>query len=172
MKKILLLGLFISVTLTSFEHQFKVVANGVTIKFKIYAEDTEGTIGGFQANIDFNVNDLASSKISGSVDASTINTENKTRDEHIISDEYLNVKKYPQISFESNSIVKDENDGNYKMLGKLNLIGVEKEISIIFSFAENVFTAKSYIFLKDFGFTDWKKREESKVKVFWKIKVE
>lgn len=170
MKNYFIAFVLVFTCLASSAQELKVVSDGVTIRFKVYSEDVEGSIGGFEATIKFDATNLSESSISGSVKTETIDTGNKTRDEHIRSSDYLHASKYPKITFSSRSI--EESEDKYVMKGLLNLMGVEKEITIKFSYENKVFVAKSYFYLADFGLDAWKKRDDSKIKVYWKIKVE
>jgi polyisoprenoid-binding protein YceI len=60
---------------------------------------------------------------------STLNTGNDKRDEHLRSEDFFYVSKYPKIKFNGNSIeLQDANSQTYNVIGKLTIRGVtEKE---------------------------------------------
>ncbi|MFN2443556.1 MAG: YceI family protein [Thermoanaerobaculia bacterium] len=60
------------------------------------------------------------------IDASSINTGNGRRDDHLRSADFFEVEKYPAITFESKRIEK-AGDG-YRMTGELTIRGVTKEV--------------------------------------------
>ena len=61
------------------------------------------------------------------VDTKSVNTNHAERDKHLRSDDFLNVEKYPQATFVSESVaLNDDNTGT--MTGNLNLNGVDKTI--------------------------------------------
>ena len=66
------------------------------------------------------------------IDASSVNTGNEKRDNHLKSDEMFNVEEYPTITFASNSIEKTE-DG-YLAKGQLTLMGVTKDVELPFNY--------------------------------------
>jgi polyisoprenoid-binding protein YceI len=61
------------------------------------------------------------------INTESIDTGNKKRDEHLRSPDFLNVKQYPVISFQSTSI-KPIEDG-YEVTGDLTFHGATKSIS-------------------------------------------
>ncbi len=71
----------------------------------------------------------ANTKINASIDATTVHTHDEKRDAHIKSPDFLNVEKYPKITFVSKRVTPD---GNYqwKVTGDLTLHGVTKEITL------------------------------------------
>ncbi len=170
MTKLFIFGLAILISSLSFS-QLKIKSDDVVVRFHVYSDDVAGKIGNFRASIKFNVDELAESDFNGTVDVSTINTKDKTRDKHLLSSDYFDEAKYPKITFQSTSILKAED--KYKLIGNLKIRDIEKEIEITFSYAEKVFTAKSYIYGKDFNIDHgWKSRKDSKIKVYWKVPVE
>jgi polyisoprenoid-binding protein YceI len=85
--------------------------------------------GGFsnvQGTVTWDADDLAVSSIEATIDATTLNTGDATRDGHVKSADFLDVEKYPAITFTSKSITKD-GDGS-KVRGDLTIHGVTKEV--------------------------------------------
>lgn len=72
-------------------------------------------------------------KQSGSVeihiDANSINTGHKKRDEHLRSPDFLNAAEFPDITFKSTKVVFHDNN-RAKVTGKLTMIGVSKTVSL------------------------------------------
>jgi len=108
----------------------------------------KGTIGGIQGEIALDENKLEHSSIKASVNANTIDTNNKKRDEHLINEDFFNVDTYPQIKFESSSLSKESN--RYVALGKLTIMGQSKEVSLPFTFKNDVLKGQLSINRKDF----------------------
>lgn len=142
----------------------------VKIKF-IGDKETEGTIGGFKATIQFDVNDVANSSISGTVDVNTLDTDTPKRDEHLKSADYFDAKKYPTMGFKSTSI-KLEGD-EYIMMGKMTIKDVEHEEKIHFTFAENLFKGSCSIHLSNYKVGSYanKKPEDTVVKIRFYVPV-
>ncbi|MBL0881975.1 MAG: YceI family protein, partial [Chitinophagaceae bacterium] len=77
-----------------------------------------------------------------SVNAASIDTDIKARDNHLKKEDYFYVERYPKISFISKTIIK-EGAGQYKVTGMLEIKGVNKEIN--FTFTANP-VADGYVF--------------------------
>lgn len=109
----------------------------------------EGNFKGLEGTIRFTPEDLTSSSFNVWVDASTINTGNKTKDKHARGEKWLDVENHPRISFVSSSF-QQTGDG-YLVEGTLSIRGVEKQLSIPFSFEDNVFQGTTSVQREDFG---------------------
>lgn len=68
------------------------------------------------------------SRIKIDIDPASVDTNHAERDKHLRSDDFLDVKKYPQASFSSTSFVSNDTGG--MLTGMLDMHGVSKEISI------------------------------------------
>jgi polyisoprenoid-binding protein YceI len=71
--------------------------------------------------------DPNSVKIDATIDASSIDTRVEKRDNHLKSDSFLDVAKYPTITFKSTKIEPDGTD-KWKVTGDLTLHGVTKPV--------------------------------------------
>ncbi len=72
--------------------------------------------------------DVSKSKVSIKVDATSVNSNNKDRDDHLRGPDFFDVKQFEHMTFESTKVVA-KGDDVFSITGKLNLHGVEKEIS-------------------------------------------
>jgi polyisoprenoid-binding protein YceI len=61
------------------------------------------------------------------INADSIDSGNKKRDDHLRSPDFFNVKQYPMISFQSTAVKAIE--GGYEVTGDLSLHGVTKSIT-------------------------------------------
>jgi polyisoprenoid-binding protein YceI len=68
------------------------------------------------------------SSINVTIKTATVDTNDAERDKHVRSDDFLDVKKFPEATFVSTSANLDESGGTLK--GKLSLHGVTKPITI------------------------------------------
>lgn len=112
------------------------IAKGYSIKFT--SKDPKGVFTSLKGDIAFDAQNLATAKFNVTVDAATINTGNGMQNKHAKSDKWLDVAKYPTITFISSKISKTA--GGYEALGTLKLHGVEKQITLPFTFSNNTFT--------------------------------
>ena len=71
--------------------------------------------------------DLSKSKVSASIDAASIETRDAQRDAHLKSADFLDVEKFPSLSFTSSriSVVRD---GELAVEGDLTIHGVTKKV--------------------------------------------
>jgi|SRR5690625_4343560 len=88
--------------------------------------NVRGNFSGIEGTIEGDPNNLTDAKIKFNIDASTINTNNKDRDNHLRSDDFFDVEKYPNIIFESTEIVP-VGDDEYDVIGDLTIKDVTKK---------------------------------------------
>jgi polyisoprenoid-binding protein YceI len=74
-----------------------------------------------------NGNDPTSAKIDATIDASSIDTRVDKRDAHLKSPAFLDVDKFPTITFKSTKVEAD-GPGKWKVTGDLTLHGVTKPV--------------------------------------------
>ena len=111
------------------------IADNYSVKFD--GGDPSGEFKGLKGSISFDPNDLAGSKFDATIDVATINTGNGMKNTHAKSAMWFDAEKYPTIHFTSSSFAKTA-DG-YSVTGTLDMHGVQKEITIPFTFNNNVF---------------------------------
>ena len=73
--------------------------------------------------------DASGSKLSFTIKAASVNTNNKDRDNHLKSPDFFNAVQYPNITFASESVTKTEK--GYDVKGNLTLHGVTKPIQVL-----------------------------------------
>jgi len=111
------------------------IADNYSVKFD--GGDPSGEFKGLKGTISFDPANLASSKLSASIEVASINTGNGMKNTHAKSDKWFDAEKYPYITFNSSSISKTST--GYLATGTLEMHGVQKEISIPFTFNNNIF---------------------------------
>jgi polyisoprenoid-binding protein YceI len=72
---------------------------------------------------------LSSAKARGTVKTASIDTNDKTRDEHLRSADFFDAENNPEITFESTSIEATGED-EWKVVGDLTISGITKEIEL------------------------------------------
>jgi polyisoprenoid-binding protein YceI len=70
------------------------------------------------------------SHIEASIDTASINTRDAQRDGHLRSADFLDVEKYPEITFRSTKIVPSGTD-SYDVTGELTIRGVAREVKLV-----------------------------------------
>jgi polyisoprenoid-binding protein YceI len=91
-----------------------------------------GKFTDFSGTLELEDNDLSQSSVSVRINAASITTENVARDKDLRSANFLDTEKYPEITFVSHRVLK-QNDG-FLLVGDLNMHGLIKEVSIPFTF--------------------------------------
>jgi polyisoprenoid-binding protein YceI len=109
--------------------------------------------------VDLDPQDLTRSKVDVKIDAASIDTQVADRDAHLRSADFLDVAKYPELTYRSRRIEK-HGDG-YRVVGDLTLHGVTREVTLDAEFAgigkdpwgneRAGFSAKAALDRKEFG---------------------
>jgi polyisoprenoid-binding protein YceI len=136
MKKKFALLITLFLLSTSLFAQNTVTRSAITFKTKNLGIGVDGSISGLEATIHFNPNNLAAASFDASVDVKTITTDNSLRDDHLKSDEFFDVARYPAITIKSVAIT--HKSGN-KYTGQFNLTIKNKTKTIEMPFT---YTAK------------------------------
>ena len=144
--------------------KYKVDEDHTTVGFRIRHLFTyvEGRFNEFEGEFVFDPNDLSSTKVKGTVDVGSIDTNVEERDKHLRSKDFFDAEKYPKIEFESTGVIdvdKEKNTG--KLSGKLTIHGVTKPVVLDVTFRGEAtdpwgnkkagFSGETTINRKDFG---------------------
>lgn len=111
------------------------IAKNYSVKFTTHK--VSGIFRSFKGDIHFDSHDLTGSRFDVMVDVKSVSTGNGLKNRHAKSKKWLNAKEYPTIKFTSAKILKT-NQG-FQTIGKLTMRGVQKQISIPFTFQNNIF---------------------------------
>lgn len=142
-KKIMIGALFVFGGFMLNAQELTVKSDAVKVDFLADMQKTKGSVSGFEAKINFNMEDLSASSITGTVDVNTLSTGNSKRDEHLKSADYFEAEKFPVMSFTSSSIVKEGDQ--YIMKGKVKIRDTEREEMITFTYSEKMFSGELII---------------------------
>ena len=123
------------------------ISNKYSIKFT--SKEPSGIFKKMHGSILFNKSDLDHAKFNLSVDVNSINTGNGMKNKHAISEEYLNAAKYPKITFKSTRFNKKDN--KLSVTGNLKLHGIEKKITVPFTFSNNIFKGSFTVNRLEYG---------------------
>lgn len=106
-----------------------------SVKFTIknFGFNVVGSLKGLNGTIQFDAADVTSALFDITVDVSSINTGIDMRDDHLRSEDYFDVKNYPQIHFVSTRVVNSGKAGTFIVYGNLTIKQTTKEVSIPFS---------------------------------------
>jgi polyisoprenoid-binding protein YceI len=90
-----------------------------------------GKFNTYAAEVHLDEDNVANSSATIEIDASSVDTGNETRDDHIRNADFFEVETYPKITFVSTSAEK-KNDADFVLHGDLTIKGVTKPVSIDF----------------------------------------
>jgi len=100
------------------------------IGFKVkhlMVSNVKGTFEKFTGTVNVDEKDVTKSKIEVSIDTKSVNTNVVKRDDDLRSPNFLDVVKYPVMTFTSKKVAK-AGKGKLKVTGDLNLHGVTREV--------------------------------------------
>jgi polyisoprenoid-binding protein YceI len=104
---------------------------GSTIGFRVhqFLGTTNGKFTQFSGSIDLDRQHPENSSVSSRIQVRSIDTRIKKRDDHLRSEEFFNVAKYPEITFKSRS-VKQTGPQTGEIVGDLTMHGVSKPLTL------------------------------------------
>lgn len=104
----------------------------IEFKTKNFGINVRGHFEGLKGEIIFFEDNPGNSHFDVTVDVSTVNTGINQRNNHLKSDSFFDVPKYPQIHFISTKVTKSTNKDYLYLFGRLTIKDVTKEISFPF----------------------------------------
>ena len=87
-----------------------------------------GRFDDFSGNFSYDEKDISASKVNVDINVASINSNHEKRDNHLRSDDFLDVAKYQTAKFVSTKIT-DKGDNKIDVTGDLTLHGVTKSIT-------------------------------------------
>ncbi len=103
---------------------------GFTAKH-LMISNVPGRFTDFAGTVSFDPKDVTKSAVKVTIQTASINTDNSSRDGDLHSSEFLDVAKFPTMTFESTKVEKTA-DG-YLLIGNLTIKGITKPVQIPFS---------------------------------------
>ena len=88
-----------------------------------------GQFNDYSGTLKFDPDNLETSQVAFEVNTKSINTGIPNRDNHLRSEEFFAVKKFPAIRFESTG-VKQKSGNQYTLEGNLTIKGKTKEVAV------------------------------------------
>lgn len=99
---------------------------GFSVRHMVFAK-VRGHFDKWTANLTFDGVDPAKSAVEVDVDASSVDTREEKRDTHLKSPDFLDVAKFPRLTYKSQSVAR-ASDGHYKVTGALTIRDVTREV--------------------------------------------
>lgn len=104
------------------------VHSEVSFKVRHLLAKVSGRFTKFSGTIKVDPADYSKSSVEVSIEATSINTDNESRDKHLKSADFFEVEKFPAITFKSTA-VKEVAKGKLEVTGDFTLRGVTKRIT-------------------------------------------
>jgi polyisoprenoid-binding protein YceI len=130
LKTTLALAVALAIPMLAHADTWQIDPSHTNVEFTVRHMMISNVKGQFQkttGTIAVNGDDPDSAKIDATIDASSINTRVEKRDAHLKSPDFLDVAKYPTITFKSTK-VEAEGPNKWKVTGDLTLHGVTKPV--------------------------------------------
>ncbi len=105
------------------------VHSEVSFQVRHLVSTVTGKFDKFQGTVVMDPQDPAASNVSFQIDASSIDTGVDKRDNHLRSQDFFYVEKYPEITFKSEKVAATGKD-SYDVTGTLTMRGVAKEVTL------------------------------------------
>ncbi len=135
MKKILIVTIASCLTLSSIAQRLVPKAEGSAVSFAIknFGLTVNGSFTGLQGSVVFNPANPNAANFNVTVDAASVNTDNKSRDGHLKKEDYFNTTAFPKISIVSSKVTAAGKGGSYLFEGTVTIKGKAKNISFPFT---------------------------------------
>ncbi len=153
MKNLVLTLALSLVSLSVFAQKLTLDPNHAKLQFEVThmtISNIDGEFKKFNAQLDYTKPDFSDAKFTVTADVNSIDTGIEARDNHLKSEDFFDVEKYPDLKFVTTSFVKGKNN-NYKLTGNLTLHGVTKPVTLNVKYNGSVINPMSK--KKTYGFT-------------------
>jgi polyisoprenoid-binding protein YceI len=115
--------------------------SGVDFQIRHFVSQVRGHFDDFGGVVVMDEENPESSSVEFWIDASSIDTGNDNRDQHLRSEDFFHVEEHPRITFESQSIEKT-GDNTYDVTGTFTMRGVSKTITLPVEFLGTMQTSR------------------------------
>src|SRR5258707_9503048 len=91
--------------------------------------NVKGEFDKVSGTVTFDPADPSAASVEASIDVATISTRDEQRDGHLKSPDFLDVAKFPAITFKSKKVTPTGDD-SFDVIGDLTIHGVTKEVNL------------------------------------------
>jgi polyisoprenoid-binding protein YceI len=123
-------ALLFAIPATGFASTWNIDADHSNIGFKVrhlMVSNVKGSFGKVQGVVVVDDKDITKSRVSATIDTTSIDTGVAKRDAHLRSADFLEVEKFPTMTFVSTKVARDGAD-KLKVTGDLTLHGVTRSV--------------------------------------------
>lgn len=134
--------------------EYKIDPGHSTVGFNVkhmMVSTVHGRFSDFSGQIVYDDKDISKSSVKVAIKAASVNTDNTARDNDLRGANFLDVEKFPEITFQSKSVEK-KGDG-YVAHGTLTIHGVAKDVDLPFTLNGPLATPRGKVMGADAGLT-------------------
>jgi polyisoprenoid-binding protein YceI len=134
MRKYAVLAVVLAFAALAFADEYKIDRGHSQVGFgakHLVISTVNGRFNEFSGVVDYNPQDVTKSSVKVTIKTASIDTDNAGRDNDLHSSEFLDVTKFPDMTFESTKIEK--RGEQLVMTGNLTIKGVTKTVEIPFA---------------------------------------
>jgi polyisoprenoid-binding protein YceI len=113
-------------------HHYEIDAAHSNASFKVrhlMVSNVRGEFGALSGNVFIDDVDITRSTVEVTIDASTINTRDPKRDEHLRSADFFDVAAFPTVTFKSKRVQAGKGGGLF-VAGDLTIHGISREVTL------------------------------------------
>ena len=88
-----------------------------------------GSFGEYSAVVETDKEDFTTGQVRATIKSASVNTNNIQRDQHLLNADFFEAEKFPEISFQSSRIEKQD-DENFILYGNLTMKGITKPVKL------------------------------------------
>lgn len=132
MKKLILAALVMA-PLAAVAADYEIDPSHTSATFSIrhmMVTNVKGQFGKVAGKVVIDEKDLNKSSAEATIEAATIDTKDKKRDDHLRSPDFFDVEKHPNITFKSTKWEKGGGEGRYKVTGDMTIRGVTRPVTL------------------------------------------
>ena len=129
--KVGFLGLLLSfTTINAQAPSWNIDDNHTSISFEVdhFFTPVAGSFKKFEGELNFDPDNLEGSKATFTVQIASVETDNEKRNNHLLTGDFFDAKKFPEMSFSSTSFAKEGDD--FILNGKLTIRDVTKDVNV------------------------------------------
>jgi polyisoprenoid-binding protein YceI len=130
MKTFLISSVFVILSLSAAAQNWTLDKAHSSVVFSVdhmVISETQGKFTDFDAELTGSKDDFSDVYLKAVIKVSSVDTDNRERDAHLRRDEFFDVSKYPEITFEAASFKKIAGN-QYEIPGKLTIRGITKNV--------------------------------------------
>lgn len=116
----------------STEWEIDTAHSAINFTINHFFTPVDGTFEDYDATVLFDPEDLEGSQLDVTIPVTSINTRNDRRDGHLQSEDFFNAERWPNISFESNTI-ESRGNNEFVAIGELTIRDVTRDFELPFT---------------------------------------